>query len=94
MCFFLPHSGIGCVVGPLLKGLVHNPLMQFFIFGSSKTEIFKKYFFDTVTAQNDRLRYAKHVQGNIYVFLTLSWYRLRWGAGGGGGGRVSEGIGA
>ena len=29
-------------------GLVHNLLMQFFTLGSSKIEVFKTYFFDTV----------------------------------------------
>ena len=30
------------------KGLVHNLLMQFFTLGSSKIEVFKTYFSDTV----------------------------------------------
>ena len=28
------------------KGLVHNPLMQFFTPGSSKSEVCETYFFD------------------------------------------------
>ena len=48
MCFS-PHLGIrsGGGGGPP-KGLVHNLLMQFFTIGSSKIEVFKTYFFDTL----------------------------------------------
>ena len=30
------------------KGLIHNPLMQFFTLGSSKIEVFEPYSFDIV----------------------------------------------
>ena len=30
------------------KGLIHNPLMQFFTLGSSKIEVFETYSFDIV----------------------------------------------
>ena len=50
---FSPDSGIaraggGGGGGP--KGLVHNPLMQFFTLGSSKIEVFETHFFDTVVS--------------------------------------------
>ena len=53
------------------KGLVHNVLVQFFILGSSKIEVFVTCFFDIVTTQNDHPSYVKHVLGRIYVFFTL-----------------------
>ena len=71
------------------KGRVHNLLMQFFNPDSSKIEVFETCFFDIVTTQNDHPRYVTHVLGRIYVFFTLFGYQV-----GGGGGGVSQGIGA
>ena len=53
------------------KGLVHNLLMQFFTLDSSKSEVFKTYFFDSVITSNDHPRYVKHVLGRIYLFFTV-----------------------
>ena len=64
------------------KGLVHNLLMQFFTPGSSKMEVFKTGFYDTVITQYDHPRYVKHVSSRIFLFFTLFGY---WGGGGGGG---------
>ena len=44
---FSPYLGIGCGGGGVRTGLVHNVLMHFTL-GSSKIEVFKTYFFDTV----------------------------------------------
>ena len=41
---FSPYSGIGRVGGSP-KGLVHNPLVQFFTLGGSKIKVFKKSLF-------------------------------------------------
>ena len=57
--------------------------MQFFNPDSSKIEVFKTWFFDFVTTQNDHPRYVKHVLGHIYLFFTLFGES---GPGGGGGG--------
>ena len=67
------------------KGLVHNLLMQFFTPGSSKMEVFKTGFYDTVITQYDHPRYVKHVSGRIFLFFTPFGY---WGGGGGGGGQT------
>ena len=48
--------------------------MQFFTLGSSKIEVFKTYFFDTMINQKDHPRYVKHVLGCICVFFTLFGY--------------------
>ena len=63
-----------------VNGPVHNLLMQFFTLGSSKIEVFETCFFDIVTTQNDHPRYAKHVLGRIYVFLTLFGYQVGGGS--------------
>ena len=48
---FSPYSGLGRTGGGgSPKELVHNLLMQFFTLGSSKSEVFKTFFFDIVTA--------------------------------------------
>ena len=75
---FSPYLGIGCGRGVVLKGLVHNLLMQFFTMGSSKIEVSETYFFDIVITQNDHPRYIKHVLGSIYVFFTPFGF---WGGG-------------
>ena len=67
----------------LVNGPVHNLLVQFFIQGGSKIEVFELPFFDIVTTQNDHPRYVKHVLGRVYMFFTLFGY---WPQGGGGGG--------
>ena len=59
------------------KGLVHNLLLQFFTLGSSKIEVFKTDFFNTVIFCNDHPRYVKHVLGRIYVLVILFWYWVR-----------------
>ena len=48
--------------------------MQFFTLDSSKMEVFKTYFFDVATTQNDHPCYVKHVFGRIWVFFTLFGY--------------------
>ena len=70
----------------LVKGRVHNLLVQFFTLGSSKIEVFETYFFNIVTTQYDHPRYVKHVLCRIYTFFTLFGYQV-------GGGGVSQGIG-
>ena len=46
---FFTLSGYWAHVGGVSpKGLVHNLLMQFFTLGSSKIEVFKTYFCDTM----------------------------------------------
>ena len=67
------------------KGLVHNLLMQLFILGSSKIEVFESYFFDIVITQNDHPRYVKHLLGRIYVVPYLG---IGCGEGGGGGSQL------
>ena len=47
MCFS-PYLGIGCGGGGSPKGLVHNLLMQLLTLDSSKIEVCKTYFFDTM----------------------------------------------
>ena len=65
---FSPYLGISSGGGGgVSKGLVHNPLMQFFNLGRSKIEVFETCFFDIVTTQNDHPRYVKHVLGCICV---------------------------
>ena len=51
--------------------------MQLFTLGKSKIEVFKNYFFDIVTKQNDHPTYVKHVFSSIYVFFTLFGYWVR-----------------
>ena len=90
---FSPYLGIGWGWGgggP--TGLVHNLLMQFFTLDSSKIEVFKTFFFDTVTTQYDHSRYVKHVLGRIWVFFILFGIGLG-GTGAGVGGGGSQGIG-
>ena len=58
----------------LVNGLVHNLLMQFFIRGSSKIEVFRTYFYGIVTTRYDHPSYVKHVLGRIYVFFILFGY--------------------
>ena len=71
---FFTHMGIRSGGGGSPKGLVHNPLMQFFTMGSSKMAVFETCVFDIVTTQYDDPRYVKHVLGRIYVFFTRFWY--------------------
>ena len=54
--------------------------MQFSSLGSSKMELSKTDFFDTLTIQNDQISYAKHVLAPLYVFFTIFGC---WGARGG-----------
>ena len=63
----------------LVKGRVHNLLVQFFTLGSSKIEVFETYFFDIVTTQYDHPRYVKHVLCRIYTFFTLVGYQVGGG---------------
>ena len=70
--------------GGLPRGIGHNLLMQFSHLSSSKMEISKTDFFDTLTIQNDQISYVKHVLAPLYVFFTL------FGCGGWGGG--SQGV--
>ena len=51
----------------LVNGPVHNLLMQFFTLGSSKIEVLKTCFFDTIITWNDHPRYVTHVLGTIYM---------------------------
>ena len=57
-------------------------LMQFSSLRSSKMEISKTDFFDTLTIQNDQTFYVKHVLAPLNLFCTL----LGCWAGAGGGG--------
>ena len=61
--------------------------MQFSRLGSSKMEMSKTDFFDTLTIQKDQISYVKHVLAPLYVFFTL------FGCWGGGGGRLPRGLG-
>ena len=54
--------------------------MQLSSRSSSKMEISKTDFFDTLTIHNDQISYVKHVLAPLYVFFTL------FGCVGGGGG--------
>ena len=63
--------GYGGGGGGLPRGLGHNLLMQFSSLGSSKMEISKTDFFNTLTIQNDEISYVKHVLAPLYVFFTL-----------------------
>ena len=63
------------------KGLVLNPLLQFFTLDSSKIEVLETYFFHVVITQNDYPRYVKYVLGRINVVFTLFVY---WAPVGGG----------
>ena len=58
----------------LVKGRVHNLVVQFVTLGSSKIEVFETYFFDIVTTQYDHPRYVKHVLCRICVFFILFGY--------------------
>ena len=53
--------------------------MQFSHLSSSKMEISKTDFFDTLTIQKDQISYVKHVLAPLYVFFTLFGC---WGGGG------------
>ena len=55
--------------GLFSKGSVHNPLMQFFTFGSSKIKVSATYFFDILTTHNDHPSYVKLFLGNIHFWL-------------------------
>ena len=68
---FHPIWVIGPGGGGAPEGLAHNLLLQFFILGTSKAEVFEICFLDVVTTQNDHPRYVKHVLGRIYMFFTL-----------------------
>ena len=71
MCFS-PYLGVG---GGSPKGYrAHNLLMQFSRLSSSKMEISKTDFFDTLTIQKDQISYVKHVLAPHYVFFTLFGY--------------------
>ena len=48
--------------------------MQLFTLGSSKSEVFETYLFDTMITYNEHPSYVKHVLGRIYVFFTLFGY--------------------
>ena len=61
--------------------------MQFSTVGGSKMEISGTDFFDSLTIQNDKISYVKHVLAPIYVFSTL------FGGFGGGGGGSQGGYG-
>ena len=80
MCFS-PYECVGGGRG-LPRGLGHNLLMLSSRLSSSKMEISKTDFFDTLTIQNDQISYVKHVLAPLYVFFTL--FGLGWGGGGGG----------
>ena len=82
-CVFHPIWVLGPGGGGSPKGLVHNPLMQFFTLGSSKIEVFETYFYHIVTTQYDHPRYVKHALGRTHVFFTLFGYWVRGGGGGG-----------
>ena len=53
------------------KGLGHNLRMQSSSLGSSKMEISKTDFFDTMTIHNDQISDIKHVLAPLYVFFRL-----------------------
>ena len=53
--------------------------MQFFTLDNSKIEVSETDFCDTLTIQNDKISYVKHVLAPLYVFCTL----FGWGGGGG-----------
>ena len=76
MCFS-PYLAVGGGGGGAPKG--HNLLMQFSHLSSSKMEISKTDFFDTLTIQKDQISYVKHVLAPLYVFFTLFGC---WGGGG------------
>ena len=79
MCFS-PYLAVGGGGGEgLPRGLGHNLLMQFSRPSSSKMEISKTDFFDTLTIQKDQISYVKHVLAPLYVFFTLFGC---WGGGG------------
>ena len=65
-------------VGGLPRGLGHNLLMQFSSLGSSKMEISKTDFFDTLTIQNYQISHVKHLLAPFYVLFTL-FGCLGWG---------------
>ena len=79
--FFTLFGCLGGGGGGLPRGIGHNLLMQFSRHSSSKVEISKTDFFDTVTIQKDEISYVNHVSAPLYVFFTL----FGWGVGGGGG---------
>ena len=64
--------------GGLTRGLGHNLLMQLSSLSSSKMELSETDFFDTLTIQNDKICYVKHVLDPLCVFFTL----FGWGGGG------------
>ena len=86
LCVFF--TLFGCW-GAFPRGLGHNVLMQLSSLGSSKMEISKTDFFDTMTIQNDEISYVQHVLAPLYVFFTLfgCWRRR------GGGGVLPRGLG-
>ena len=51
--------------GGVPKGLVHNPLLQFFTMGSAKIKLSKTYVSDIATTHNDHPSYGKHVLATI-----------------------------
>ena len=70
----------GCVWGwggGLQKGLGHNLLMQFCSLSTSKMEISKTDFFDTLTIQNDQISYIKHVLPPLCVVFRPLIVRLQ-----------------
>ena len=70
MCFS-PYLGVGGGGGGTKGSRAHNLLVQFSGLGSSKMEISKTDFFDTLTIQNDQISYVKHVLAPLHVFFTL-----------------------
>ena len=81
-----PNLGVFVWGGGTKGSRAHNLLMQFSGLGSSKMEISKTDFFDTLTIQNDQISYVKHVLDPPCVFFTL----FGCGAGGGGGTKGSR----
>ena len=67
----LGPAGVG---GGAAKGLLHNLLTQLFAPSSSKVKVFKTYFFDIVTTQNDHPTHVQHVLGRKNVVFTLFGY--------------------
>ena len=79
-CVFFTLFGCGGGGGGTKGSRAHNLLMQLSGLGSSKMEISKTDFFDTLTIQNDQTSHVKHVLAPFCVFFTL------FGCVGGGGG--------
>ena len=63
------------------QGMGTQPAYAGFTLDSSKIEVLKTCFFDSVTTQYDHPSYPKHVLGRVYMFFTLFGY---WVGGGGG----------